>query len=580
MSAAEYEVYVSVSGAETVERKAVTSAADYLLSFGTKGDYSIVYEVVSEGETLASKELSFKVIAYEERDINKGIGFYTDKGGGVYGGQRYYDGVEYAYFTGDGNETLFYTWFREANANDSNNDLSVEDMDLEACAIELYMYAHFNGQVNNAEVHIGNCTMDNYWDAMWTYKYWFINSIPSDKLVKLTLRISDAGKKQSDTQEVFDAINSMVIYIAHNGDKAGEYMLVSDFRIITTAKATGIEVVSDTFVPVLTSPTASGSFVGGDYQESYNIIPTVEKEGYTDTVKVEVKVGYDGNWLNSYVYEGTIGEEINALMANDLAAYSFPTGRNYTVNVKVYDKYGNYAVADLPITITGTAPDTEAPVINTENAVKEAVRGDVIDLSLVAITDNADAGSDLSVVYNVTVNGQTITVENDKFTAAYVGVYAVKITVSDSSENSSSAEYAITVSKKTDALPSITVPETFRLEYTTNGQVVLSQITAAAEDGTAIQPVYTVTGPDGKSVDVKNNKFENLTAGEYTIVVTATDGDGNVATRTVKITVAGNGGEQEESSETKGCFGSFGAMGSLALCLAAFAVFAGKKKRV
>lgn len=572
---------VSVSGDNTVAEFTPATDDDWSFALENAGDCTVTYKLAGGEPFEATKNIT--VIEYAEREINKDKGFYNGKSS-FDGGARYYDDVTYRYIKvgkdADTRNYLQYAWFRVANADNNQNDFGITDMPIDAMAIEMYIYASFGGNLDDAEVRIGNCT-NSYYDYGWTHKYWSIKSLQSGKLAKLTLRLSDAGLKQTDAQLVWDAINSMVIYIKTDGLTENDYMLVSDFKVFTTAKDTSLEVIDDNFEHDLTVPTVTAPECdGGEYDQKYNLVPTVAKADYTGKLKVNVTISYgEENVLKSFDYEGT-ESELPALMSADLAEYSFPTGREYTVTVTVSDVFGNSASDSSTVVITGTPPDVTKPEIDTSAILTSVKRGDTVDLTLAVITDDMDAGSDIAVVYTVKIGEKNITVNAGKFVANEVGTFTVTIKATDTSGNAEIATIDIVAAKKTDTAPVITVPESFVTSYNVNGQVNLAAITAKAEDGADAAVSFTVKGPNGADVEVKNNKFTFSGAGEYVVTVTATDADGNTASKEVKVTA--KAAETESGGKKKKC-GSFAgseiaALG-WALIASSAAVIAFKRKK-
>lgn len=573
---------VAVAGPDEKTEFTPQNAADWKLSFAEAGDYTVTYKL-QDGDKTCLKSTDFKVVAYQEREINKGIGFYDEQSLDD-GGARVFDGITYRYITkSETSETpMRYVWFRTKNVHgNSSGNVGITDMPLEACVLELYMYVHCSGEILDSEVRLGNCT-DSNWDAGWTCKCWSIKSIPKDKLVKLTLRLSDATIKQPDAQTVWDAINSMYIYVAGNNLQAGDYMLVSDFRVVTTSKATAIEVVDENFAHDLTPPNVSAPVCeGGKYDRTYDLMPTISKESYEGILRVQVQIAYgDNNVLRTFTYEGVGGGTLNSQMEADLKAFAFPTGRTYTITVTAADEYGNSASDSSTVVITGTPPDTTAPVIDVSGVDTAVKRGDIVDLGAIAITDDRDAGSDITVVYRVTFGEQAVTVTGGKFTAEQVGTYTVTVTANDLAGNSASETFTVTAAKKTDTAPTISVPDTFVTKYALNGQVNLSSITATGADGEAATVTFTVKAPNGSAVTVTNNKFVFGDAGEYTVTITAVDADGNRATKDIKITA------EKPAEEKKGCKSSITAntMGaavlSLSACFVAVLLLRRKKERL
>ncbi len=570
-----FTLSVSATGTANIDEFVPATEDDWNITITAAGEYTITYKL-SAGQKEFTENIKVKAVNPQEKEIVAGNGGTWATYTKTLVGERTYNNVKYQYVSKQGDDTLWAEWSRLENA-DSNTQpkFDITSMDLGALALEFYIYADYTGGISNAEVHLGNCTT-MYHDYGWTYKAWTVNNIPDAKLVKYTLRLTDAFVKQADAQLVYDNINTFRVYIYGDQMTVGDYMLVSGARLVATNNATGFTVVDETFVPDFTAPTVNASYVGGDYKETYNIVPIITKEGYTGNVTVNVKVGYEGNVLNEYTYTGAMGDDINGKMAADLAAYAFPTGRTYTVSVTATDEYGNATFVENNIEITGQYVDDVKPTIDLSNVATTAKRGDVVDLTTVGITDNVDAGEDLVVTYTVTVNGETVTVTAGKFTATVIGAYNATITATDSVGNSATETFTITVGKKTDTLPTITAPEGFKTEYSVKGQVNLSGYTATAEDGTVLDLVFEVTAPDGSAVTVSNNKFTFTVAGEYKVIIKAIDDDGNQATQNVTITAVGDTTSTEE--QVKGCFGSVSASGIFAIALFACVAILRKKE--
>lgn len=571
-----YILSFTAGGPASIDEFVPESDEEWYITFTQSGSYSVTYKL-SDGTHTFTEDISIEVIESESRDITKDTGFYDGRSSN-YEGERYFGGKTYRYVTRADKADLRYAWFRAENAdNNTKPAFSITDMDLEALALEFYMYADYTGSISNAEVHLGNCTNEMYYDAGWTYKYWFVNDIPDSKLVKVTLRLSDAGVKQADAQMIYDSINCLTVYIVSDGGVSSDFMLVSDARVYATNKLTGIELADEDFIPDLTAPEVSASFTGGDYKDAYNLVPTVEKLGYSGGLDVQITVGYGDNVLNTYYFSGTAGSDLNAKMAEELSAFRFPTGRTYTVKVTAADAYGNSICEAFDILITGEYIDDVDPVIDYSDFKTAIKRGDEVDLTAVSVTDNADAGSDISIVYDVKLNGNSVAVTDGTFIAGSVGTYIITITATDKTGNSATETFEIIAAKKTETPPTIEVPESFATEYSVKGQVNLSSITAKAEDGTAVAVNFFVKAPDQTAVTVTNGKFTFGAAGDYTVTITASDADGNTATRNLTIKATGSSGAAAKggckSSLTVNCFAA-----GTAVLFAAYTLLQKKRK--
>ena len=122
------------------------------------------------------------------------------------------------------------------------------------------------------------------------------------------------------------------------------------------------------------------------------------------------------------------------------AVHAHMTNANVDSDVKVDVKYFDY-VAGLS-TVNIPRNDDTNPVLNVTIDGADSKVGDEITIAATA-TDNYDGG--VTIVYEVTLNGETIEVVNGKFTATKEGVYNVKVTAIDANDNKATFAQSVTV---------------------------------------------------------------------------------------------------------------------------------------
>ncbi len=146
---------------------------------------------------------------------------------------------------------------------------------------------------------------------------------------------------------------------------------------------------------------------------------------YAETIEIPYGCDFD---LNKYV---TITDNSGSVNVNTSAIVD-TTLAEQTINIGVTDDSGNYAEALLTI----VTKDVDAPVINCESSI-QITQGDSFNiLSYVSVVD----GKDGDLTSQATITGTV-----DTSTA---GTYSIKISVSDSSGNTSEKWITVTVKSK------------------------------------------------------------------------------------------------------------------------------------
>ena len=133
-------------------------------------------------------------------------------------------------------------------------------------------------------------------------------------------------------------------------------------------------------------------------------------------------------------------DELGIYYADIKAVHAHMTNANVDSDVKVDVKYFDYVAGLSSVSIPRN--DDTNPVLNVTINKTKAKAGDEITIAAKA-TDNYDG--DVTVAYEVTLNGETIEVVDGKFTATEAGVYAVKVTATDANGNKSVYTQNVTV---------------------------------------------------------------------------------------------------------------------------------------
>ena len=216
--------------------------------------------------------------------------------------------------------------------------------------------------------------------------------------------------------------------------------------------------------------------------------------------------------------------------AEEKAKYNSANIGTYKITVTATDQYGQTATCYLNIHVV----DTVAPTISLVKAFDFTV-GSTLQFSkiseYISITDNGTSHGGTIGNASYTIDGQAFT--SDKtWGAGDVGNHTIKVTVADSSGNSATKEFSITV-RDTQA-PVITM----RDGGDGNLLIGLSRVLnfTKSEFLALFQATDNVTPANEIVMDVEGS-FIPSKVGAYDIVVTATDKAGNVGKYTCHVTV-------------------------------------------
>ena len=182
-----------------------------------------------------------------------------------------------------------------------------------------------------------------------------------------------------------------------------------------------------------------------------------------------------------------------------------------TIICTATDSSGNRSSVSFNINVVDTtAPSLTPPA----NIMAEAVSagGAVVSYPAATATDAVDPAP-------------VITYSQSSGTTFPLGVTTVTVTATDSSGNSSSASFKITVAD--NAAPSITVPANITAGATSPAGAVVNYPAATATDAVDPAPVITYSQSSGTTFPL----------GVTTVTVTATDSSGNSSSASFTITV-------------------------------------------
>ncbi len=198
-------------------------------------------------------------------------------------------------------------------------------------------------------------------------------------------------------------------------------------------------------------------------------------------------------------------------MQLDIATFNCNNIGANTVYLIVTDVNGNGDSATAIITVL----DTLNPVVSVQNytAYLDATGNISIDSS------NVDNGS----TDNCSI--QSIALSNSNFTCANVGTNAVLVTVTDVNGNADTATATVTVSDTIS--PTVNTQNvTVYLDATGSASITTADINNGTTDNCSIQ-----------SLSLDSTQFDCSETGYSTVVLTATDANGNTSTNTATVTV-------------------------------------------
>lgn len=175
------------------------------------------------------------------------------------------------------------------------------------------------------------------------------------------------------------------------------------------------------------------------------------------------------------------------------------------------------------------------PTISCDPSTMSVTEGESITLQARASDPNDDA-----LTYSWTVNGQSVTNDRPEFefgtAGRQPGQYTVRVTVTDVDNMSASCEFTVTVNRRPNNNPTVTLSldrtEVFTCEPVT------ATATAQDPDGDPLTYSWTL---DGQSISGTGSTVPidtcDLAGGTHTVTVTVNDGRGGTASDTVTFNV-------------------------------------------
>ena len=176
----------------------------------------------------------------------------------------------------------------------------------------------------------------------------------------------------------------------------------------------------DTEKPVISISTPEQALVGDEVEVKYNVTDNVSSGS---DLEVLVSVTKDGNKVN--------------LTNNKFTAEE----GTYTITVSAKDAAGNIHQETKDVVVKSN--DTTKPTVSITTA-GTADLGEIV-LITYTVSDDKTAANKLTVVVEVSKDGQVLTISGNKFTAEE-GTYTITVTVTDEAGNSNSATSTVTVS--------------------------------------------------------------------------------------------------------------------------------------
>ncbi|MBC1211885.1 DUF5011 domain-containing protein [Listeria booriae] len=185
----------------------------------------------------------------------------------------------------------------------------------------------------------------------------------------------------------------------------------------------------------------------------------------------------------------------------------------YTVSYSVTDAAGNVGTKTITVTVN-EAPDTTNPVITASN--KTLTVGDSFDPKAgVSASDNKDG--------NIT---SKIAVTSNNVDTSKAGTYTVSYSVTDAAGNVATKTITVTVNEAPDTTKPVISANNKTL---TVGDSFDSKAGVSASDDK--------DGNITSKVVVTSNNVDTSKAGTYTVSYSVTDAAGNMATKTITVTV-------------------------------------------
>lgn len=256
----------------------------------------------------------------------------------------------------------------------------------------------------------------------------------------------------------------------------------------------------------------------------------------TDGETAEVYVNVDDpltidQILANVSAQDLLGEEVEVRCTEDeKAKYKPDTIGTYKVTVTATDRYGQTATCYLNVHVVDVADPTIELVGDLSFSTGETLAfADIGDYVRIADNGTEHGGTLGNPTY--TIDGEPFT-EDRTWGPADVGSHTLKVTVADSSGNSATKDFPISVSD--DEPPVVTMRD--------GGEgtllIGLSRVLSFTETEflALFQATDNVTPPEEIELDVEG-AFIPSKVGAYDVVVKATDGAGNVGRLTCHVTV-------------------------------------------
>ena len=193
---------------------------------------------------------------------------------------------------------------------------------------------------------------------------------------------------------------------------------------------------------------------------------------------------------------------------------------------------------------SGVTTDTTKPIIymngdsgslvrkiNEEVELLSVVTDDVLSgYTSVVLFVEWDYQSIESSVDGVLLDGVDAT-QSYKFKPTKEGTYYITYTATDWNNKKESATYKLVVID--DIAPEIKVSKEVKVK---GNKITLPTVTATDNSG-EVTVFMSVTNPDGYTTYIKGSSYEATKSGEYTVVVSAMDKQGNTTTLVYKVKV-------------------------------------------
>jgi len=207
--------------------------------------------------------------------------------------------------------------------------------------------------------------------------------------------------------------------------------------------------------------------------------------------------------------------------------------------------------------------------VDTQNIPEEIESGNPININSLKVKDfDGNIVSDANLEIKVYYNGEEEDVSED-FIPEKAGVYNIAISAQKNNEQLL-INRAVTVIDTTP--PVIVLKEDIPSTFSVNREIVLPE--AEVTDNNDLFLNYTITVKiDEESVNVLFNKFTAEKAGEYLVTYTATDSNGNIATKQYTIEIKAGCGQCSSGI-------SFGGVIMIVLLLIVFNFNYFKQKRI